>query len=185
MARQPKADGGQRGHRASMRGQAPGAAGKKVLEAPDMSKTEIPELPPAENYLTSPYDDAPSEPVEWSPVVKEWWEDTWTSPMSQEFVIPADLHGLYLGCYFLQRSLDPHLKPSDQVAMVKSFEKVQTQYGLTPQARNALKWQVAQGESAQKRTDNLRNSQNSAKVTSSDRKNVVDLYSRNSSTGTD
>ena len=76
MARQPKADGGQRGHRASMRGQAPGAAGKKVLEAPDMSKTEIPELPPAENYLTSPYDDAPSDPVEWSPVVKEWWEDT-------------------------------------------------------------------------------------------------------------
>lgn len=69
--------------------------------------------------------------------------------------------------------------------MVKSFEKVQTQYGLTPQARNALKWQVAQGESAQKRTDNLRNSQNAAKVTSSDRKNVVDLYSRNSSTGTD
>lgn len=182
MGRPPKEDGGQRGHRASMRGEKGG--GKKILEAPNPQETEVPLLPPAEDFLTSPFEeeDPDFEGVDWSPVVKSWWRDIWTSPMSQEFVIPADLHGLYLGCFYLQRSIDPNLKTSDQNAMAKSFESVQKQYGLTPQARNTLKWQVAQGESAQKRTDSLRKTAQPDKVSDVDRKNVVDLYSRQTGT---
>lgn len=190
MARPAKADGGRRGHAASLRGQKT-AGGSKILEAVDPADTKIPEMPPAEDFLYNPaidYDDPESnaitEEIEWSPVVKAWWRDIWTSPMSQEFVIPADLHGLYLGCFYLEKSIDPHLKISEQNAMAKSFENVQKQYGLTPQARNALKWQVAQGESAQKRTDTLRKASKPTMVDVSDhQQKVQDMYNRQASTG--
>lgn len=191
MGRPPKADGGQRGHRAAMRGEK-AQAGKKILEPQDPAEVEVPDLPPAKDFLSSPFidpDDPESnvitEEIDWSPVVKAWWKDIWTSPMAQEFTLPADLHGLYLGCYYLERSIDPHLKVSEQNAMSKSFENVQKQYGLTPAARNTLKWQVAQGESAQKRTDSLRKEQKTPQKKKQDhRSEVIDLYSRNSSTGT-
>lgn len=177
MGRPPKADGGRRGHAASMRGQK--STNKKVLETPD--NPEIPALPPAEDFLSSPF--GPEEDVAWSPPVVSWWEATWTSPMSQEFVIPADLHGLYLGCYYLEKSLDPTLKPAEQNGWVKSFFQVQKDYGLNPSARETLKWQVAQGEDAQRRTNRLRTPEpEETKPTEDTRdhhKDIIELYKRN------
>lgn len=187
MGRPPKADGGKTGQRRQMRGKDPHA--KKTLEAPNPEEVVVPDLPNAADFL-SPWDMDPDDParddIQWSPIVVNWWNDIWTSPMSQEFVLPADLHGLYLGCYYLQRSIDPALKPGEQNNMSKSFDSVQKQYGLTPQARSTLKWQVAQGETAQQRTDDLRKRSNAAKVKPDPNDNtIVDLYSRHQSTGTD
>ena len=96
--------------------------------------------------------------LEWHPAVKEWWTFIWDSPMASEY-IHADLHGLYLGCYYLHQSLNPDFKISDRNNMTKQFENVQKNYGLTPSARQTLRWQVAQGEAAQGRTNRMRENQ--------------------------
>ena len=47
-----------------------------------MDKEEIPYLPDAADWLVNKNDEDWDVEPEWSPVVKKWWEDIWTSPMA-------------------------------------------------------------------------------------------------------
>lgn len=112
---------------------------------------------------------------EWSPAVVRWWEAIWSSPMASEFV-KADIHGLFLGCYYLHESLNPFYKLTDRVNAAKAFENTLKNYGLTPSARESLRWNIAQGQAAQKRTDQIRASSSAGKKTSNS--DVADMYKR-------
>lgn len=179
-----------------------------LLKAPDKTEIDIPPMPPAEDWIApprsvttrgkrdqalvekegimdngfvDPYDEDLPAP-EWSPAVVKWWEDIWTSPMASEFV-KADYHGLYLGCYYLHESLNPFYKLSDRVSASKAFEATLKNFGLTPSAREGLRWQIAQGTAAQNRTNSLRNSVSSGSPTPVNpaqvEKSTQDMYRRN------
>lgn len=165
--------------------------------------SEVPPMPPAEDWIripptiqtdkrghndtavlkaagvdTNPDPDRFTEDEltpEWSPAVVRWWHDIWGSPMASEFV-KADIHGLYLGCYYLHESLNPFYKLTDRVNAAKAFENTIKNYGLTPSARESLRWNISQGMAAQKRTDQIRASSSAGKKTGKD--DVTDMYKR-------
>lgn len=172
-----------------------------LLSAVDPDEVVIPPMPPAEDWIRHPsmqmntrgHNDTavlkaggvPTEPdtfdsdemiPEWAPAVVRWWNDIWTSPMSSEFV-KSDIHGLYFGCYFFHESLNPFYKIGDRNAAYKSFENIVKSYGLSPSARESLRWNIAQGSAAQKRTDQIRASA-SAGARKETAQNVQDLYNR-------
>ena len=149
-----------------------------VTLLPDAEGRAIPPLPPAEDWLQVP--EELGMEAEWNPAVERWWNDIWSSPMSTEFV-HSDMHGLYLGCYYLHESLNAYYKPGERVQMAKAFENTLKSYGLTPSARESLRWQVAQGTSAQRRTDQLRANSPKTPHANSDTQQarVQDLYRRN------
>lgn len=172
-----------------------------LLSAPEEGEIEIPPMPPAEHYIGVPKlqtnqrgwndehtmkaagidpneDEFPEEEMqpEWNPAVVEWWNDIWTSPMAKEFV-DSDIHGLYMGCVFLHESLNPFYKLGDRNAAFKNFETIQKNYGLTPSARESLRWSIAQGTAAQKRTDQIRGAVSAGKKNES-KSSVADMYRR-------
>ena len=85
---------------------------------------------------------------QWAKPVVKWWNDIWTSPMSQEFV-ESDIHGLYMACVYLHESLNPYYKVAERLKNAQAWETTIAKYGLTPTARESLRWQVAQGTQAQ------------------------------------
>lgn len=177
-----------------------------LLTAPKAEEIDIPPMPPAEDWIAVPrpvthrkkkdqkvmeregfegngfvppdLEELPDP--EWSPAVVKWWNDIWSSPMASEFV-KADFHGLYLGCYYLHESLNPFYKLSDRISSAKAFEATLKNFGLTPSARESLRWQVAQGTAAQNRTNQLRNSASGGieGATAYSTSKTQDLYRRN------
>lgn len=135
---------------------------------------EIPPMPPAEDWLVSIFTmsnpetdgrtkagkaqkstqaeqfdlDDEQGPAVWNPAVVRWWGDIWSSPMSNEFN-DADVHGLYLACFYLQQTLNPLLKMSDRLNASKSYEAAVKNFGLTPMSRRALQWEIEKVDAAQ------------------------------------
>lgn len=114
--------------------------------------------------------------IEWAGPVVDWWQDIWSSPMANEFV-DSDIHGLYLACYYFHESLNPFYKASDRIAFAKQFENAIKNYGLTPSARESLRWQVAQGAAAQNRTQQIRAGLSQGSYDESVGGDMSDLYS--------
>ncbi|WIC89623.1 terminase small subunit [Rhodococcus phage Apiary] len=110
---------------------------------------EVPPMPPAADWLVAPMGiDDTDHPTEWSQAVKDWWEDIWSSPMSNEYH-DADVHGLYLACFYLQQTLNPYLKMSDRLNASKSYENAVKNFGLTPLSRRSLQWEIERADQAQ------------------------------------
>lgn len=174
-----------------------------LLKTPGEGEVEIPPMPPAEDYIGVPrlqtnqrgwndektmraagidpdqdddyFDEEEMQP-DWNPAVVKWWESIWTSPMASEFV-DSDIHGLYMGCVFLHESLNPFYKLGDRTAAFGKFEGIQKAYGLTPSARESLRWTISQGQAAQKRTDQIRGAV-SAGSRQPTKNSVADMYKR-------
>lgn len=113
---------------------------------------EIPEMPPASDWLPSIWSDSDKKPDDheepsWNPAVERWWCDIWSSPMSNEFH-ESDVHGLYLACFYLQQTLNPYLKMSDRISASKSYEAAVKNFGLTPMSRRTLQWEIERSEEA-------------------------------------
>jgi hypothetical protein len=89
--------------------------------------------------------DAKGELVPWREETLEWWDDVWSSPMSNEFV-DADFHGLFrLAMLVDVFYCDPTSKNHAEVRIA------QQAYGLTPYDRRRLEWTVEQTEDAKER----------------------------------
>lgn len=160
-------------------GQSKSAKKPNFRQLVESEITEIPPMPNPHNWINMPSFqsmkrkkedqallesegiDPDAEPefddddIDWAQPVKDWWVDIWSSPMANEFV-DSDIHGLYLACYYFNESLNAFYKPGDRIAWAKQFENSIKNYGLTPSARESLRWQVAQGTAAQSRTNQLR-----------------------------
>ncbi|QGH79244.1 minor tail protein [Gordonia phage Sukkupi] len=124
---------------------------KAVLHAVD--NPEVPPLPAASDWLGGIEDitgDGEQIEREWPEPVKAWWDDIWSSPMSQEFV-DSDIHGLYLACFYLAQVLNPFLKMSDRISASKAYETQVRNFGLNPMSRRTLQWEIERSEEAQER----------------------------------
>lgn len=169
-----------------------------ILTAQDVSEIEIPPMPDPAKWIPIPgqsgakrnkedqaivdYHGIEDPSVdnytpEWAPAVVDWWNDIWSSPMAKEFV-DSDIHGLYLACYYLHESINPFYRLTDRLSAAKMFEQTVKNYGLTPSARETLRWQVAQGTAAQNRTNHLRQAASAGTKKTADSDSVQDLYGR-------
>ncbi|AYD82089.1 minor tail protein [Gordonia phage Turuncu] len=117
---------------------------------------DIPTLPPAEEWLQTieeitasavMADAPPPEHRDWPEPVKRWWNDIWSSPMSNEFV-HSDIHGLYLACFYMAQVLNPALKMSDRISASKAYETQVRNFGLNPMSRRTLQWEIERTEEA-------------------------------------
>lgn len=164
---------------------ADGPSRKKVTQTVLVNRedAEIPPLPDPHDYLPLPPgadeaedDDFYDPEFDWAEPVKRWWEDIWTSPMSSEFV-NSDIHGLYIACVYLHESLNPYYKLTDRLKAGSAWEATIKNYGLTPTARESLRWAVSQGEQAQNRTNQLRSqASNNPQASKQSRNEIADLY---------
>lgn len=96
----------------------------------------------------------PARP-EWNPAVEAWWDDIWSSPMSQEFHA-SDVHGLYLACFYLHQTLSPWVKMSDRLAAAGKYEAAVKNFGLNPMSRRSLQWEIEKAEEARDRGERRR-----------------------------
>lgn len=117
----------------------------KLLEAlPDAVK--VPELPDADEWTTT---------GTWSKPVIAWWKDINRSPMAAEFA-EADLHGLFVAANYLNEALNPRNNAAERLKLGQAWERAIKAYGLTPNARENLRWTISQAEQAEHRTKDLR-----------------------------
>lgn len=152
----------------------------KILET-DGEKV-VPPMPDPEDWIPVPQSpaeegEADFEP-QWAKPVVKWWNDLWSSPMSSEFV-DSDIHGLYMACVYMHESLNPYLRVADRIKNAQAWESTIAKYGLTPTARESLRWQVAQGTQAQNRTDQLRSQkkvEQAPNYTDNPNSNIVNIY---------
>lgn len=112
-------------------------------------KHDVPELPEPQEWIGCPFSsdsDFYYEP-EWSEPVRQWWEDIWTSPMSNEFH-ESDVHGLYQAAMYLHESRNPMLKPAERLGFGRAYEAAVKNFGLTPMSRRTLQWEIARADEA-------------------------------------
>lgn len=115
--------------------------------------------------------------IEWHPVVMDWWEDIWDSPMAGEF-IKSDFTNLYLAAKYLHHAVDGYTKDTAARAYGDKFERICKSYGLDPLARASLRWSISQGEMGQQRTNQLRERGTIVEEKKREEKTIKDLYSR-------
>lgn len=169
------------------RGRKPKAGGlrpdqrKQVKQLEEIENPEVPPMPDPDQWIPTPGgEDDPAPAADWYEPVKAWWDDIWSSPMSSEFV-ESDIHGLYMACVYMHEGLNPYYKVSDRLKMMQAFEKTIKDYGLTPTAREALRWQISQGTQAQNRTNQIRAQQDAetrAQALREGKDKVIDLYKK-------
>lgn len=106
--------------------------------AADAAEFEVPDLPSRD-------DEQP-----WHPMVLEWWEAVWRSPMAPEF-LDADMKG---GLYLLADLHQLRWTAMSRSALIEAAKEIRLQevrFGLSPIDRRRLQWEVARGEEAEKR----------------------------------
>lgn len=126
----------------------------KKLTAPTEA-VEVPELPDAEQWTSTGV---------WSRPVVAWWQDIHRSPMAGEFA-ESDLHGLYVAANYLNEALNPRNDAGERLKLGQAWERAIKAYGLTPNARENLKWSISQAEQAEHRTRDLRSKKQNAEPT--------------------
>ena len=153
-----------------MAGHGPAAAPPGTAQRRNKSSTkaslklavdhDVPALPPAEDWFPAdplspaaqrfPTVDPDTGALAWPPPVQRWWNDIWSSPMSNEFV-HSDIQGLYMAAFYLAQALNPYAKMSDRLAAGKAHEACIRNYGLNPMARRTLQWEIERTKEAQER----------------------------------
>lgn len=156
-------------------------AAVKILTPVETTASDIPPLPPYEDYFIPLVDKDDPADGDWFKAVRDWWDSIWLSPMTREW-LASDIYTLYQAAVLLQESLNPFYKLGDRIKAQKAHQEILKSYGLTPLAREQLRWSVAQGEAAATRTNQLRAAAPktvSAKVM---RNEMQELYSRHTGT---
>lgn len=88
----------------------------------------------------------------WHPMVLEWWESVWRSPMAGEF-LDADMRGgLYLLADLYQVRWTVRDDPRALAAAAAEIRLQEVRFGLSPIDRRRLQWEVEKGEQAVEKT---------------------------------
>lgn len=113
--------------------------------AEESATNEVPPLPDR-----SPKADGTTEP--WHPMVVEWWESVWRSPMASEYVGPDIKGGLYMlaDLHQLRWTVRDGMALKDIASEIRLQE---VRFGLSPIDRQRLRWTIEQGEGAAERTE--------------------------------
>lgn len=89
----------------------------------------------------------------WHPMVLEWWDSVWKSPMAQEFVDSDMRGGLYLLADLHQARWDARDNPKLLGTLAAEIRQQEVRFGLSPIDRSRLRWTIEQGETAADRTE--------------------------------
>lgn len=120
--------------------------GAKLSSADEAQHNEVPLLPSRQS-------DTDGNPQTWHPMVVEWWESVWKSPMASEF-LDADMKG---GLYLLADLHQARWENRDHAgALSKIASEIRLQevrFGLSPIDRSRLRWTIEQGETAAEKTE--------------------------------
>lgn len=108
------------------------ASTRATLHEQDADEVEVPELP---------------QGISWHPMAEDWWEDIWSSPMSNEWH-DSDIHGLYrlaalVNDYWLADSVTQRLKIAPEIRQSAQ------PFGLSPLDRRRLEWNIETVKEAQ------------------------------------
>ena len=110
-----------------------------TLEPEDATaEREVPELP------------ARADETDWHPMVVEWWEAVWRSPMAPEF-LEADMKG---GLYLLADLHQLRWTARSATALIEASKEIRLQevrFGLSPIDRRRLQWEVARSEEVERK----------------------------------
>lgn len=144
--------------------------GMTVVSEDGYADAVVPEMPDPLYWISQD----PDNPIDWPAPCVGLWRAIWTSPMRGSLV-EADEGAAALAIFHQFQVLNTDLRPGDRNASAKSLEGSLRQLGMTPLARNQLKVQVAQGESAEARR---KPAPPTKKETSEEQAKVIDLYNR-------
>ena len=112
-------------------------------------------LPSSEDASGNPVPDLPPRTDGWHPMLREWWESVWRSPMASEY-LDADMRGgLYHLAYLHQLYWEAtELGFAGVNALAKLASEIRLQevrFGLSPIDRRRLQWEVERGEQAEEK----------------------------------
>lgn len=133
---------------ASTRARRNKASSAATLTRP--TKAKIPALPDAPPLVE--YDEDKTRhahEVDWHSMVKQWWTDVWSAPMSSEWDA-SDVHNLYI-CLLLQQDMWMASSPKDRRDAAAEYRLQRKDLGLTPFDRRRLEWTIEQAEDAKDR----------------------------------
>ncbi|MGP5342948.1 phage terminase small subunit [Corynebacterium casei] len=137
----------------------------KKLTAPS-DAVKVPSLPQADEWTST---------GTWSKPVVAWWQDIHRSPMAGEFT-ESDLHGLYVAANYLNEALNPRNAAAERLKLGQAWERAIKAYGLTPNARENLKWSISQAEQAEQRTKDLRAKKQTTEPAAAVNADIIALY---------
>lgn len=145
----------------------PGPAPKNPSTRQRRNKSASSALLPAETkpIVSAPKLPAPPDGEKWLPLVKQFWADVWTSPMSAQY-LEADVHGLFRAAILLQEF---YKNPTVQLSA--ELRQLGMNYGLSPIDRRRLQWTVARAEEAEHQTEKKRSGK--ARIIENDPREVL------------
>ena len=91
---------------------------------------------------------------EWHPMVLDYWERVWSSPMASEYV-EADFPRLVM-CAVLHQDFWCAGSATMRKEAATEIRLQEKMFGLTPYDRRSLQWQVEQAEAAEEKTERRR-----------------------------
>src|SRR5215213_9442178 len=100
-------------------------------------------LPPAEPFNRPP--PLPAKKPAWHKATREWWATLWRSPMAAVY-LEADVAALVR----LARLKDDEERGELPATGLIAMQQLEDRFGLSPKARRALQWEVAQAEQAER-----------------------------------
>lgn len=90
----------------------------------------------------------------WHPMVKQWWEAVWKSPMASEY-LAADKEGLFMLARLQQDFWTADTQKERQI-IAAEIRQQGVRFGLSPIDRRRLQWEVEKGDQAVERTTTRR-----------------------------
>jgi hypothetical protein len=132
-----------------MPGPLPKPAATKQRRNRESTKTTLPSEQASESNKVPAL---PAREKGWHPMVLEWWESVWRSPMASEFLDVDMRSGLFLLADLHQVRWDAK-EPRDLIEASKEIRQQEVRFGLSPIDRRRLQWTIEQGESAAERTE--------------------------------
>lgn len=96
-------------------------------------------LPPAEPFKRPPA--LPKRKPAWLKSTRDWWRVIWSSPMASVY-LAADVPALLRLAEMVEERARGTLGATESVAMTA----LEDRFGLSPKARRALQWEVAQAD---------------------------------------
>ena len=115
----------------------------------DSAENEVPDLPPLD------CEDDDGSPVDWHPMVTEWWDSVWRSPMASEFV-ESDKRGGLFELALLRQGFWTATSRTGRLEAAREIRLQDVRFGLDAISRRRLQWEIDRGEEAAEKTKSRR-----------------------------
>jgi hypothetical protein len=112
-------------------------------------------LPTTEEAAKNKVPPLPKKEGGWHPMVRDWWDSAWRSPMASEWLRSDMLGGLY-DVAMLRDGFWSAETSTERVKLASEIRLQEVRFGLSPIDRSRLRWELEKGEQAAERTEGRR-----------------------------